>query len=193
MSSKISPSRKYEEYAYVLDFIHHSKSITVKEREGPMVQAIGEGWSTLLEVLAMNKVSFEFGERICIAREGRTKVISVLGRLEYKDLTNDAKNELPMVCEKMVKENEKKYVAYFNELQPVTPRLHALELIPGIGKTLMRQILDEREKKPFESFDDIQKRVGLRDPAKLIAKRLVEEISEEPRITIFVKKSASPP
>ena len=193
MSSKISPSRKYEEYAYVLDFIHHSKSITVKEREGPMVQAIGEGWSTLLEVLAMNKVSFEFGERICIAREGRTKVISVLGRLEYKDLTNNAKNELPVVCEKMVKENEKKYVAYFNELQPVTPRLHALELIPGIGKTLMRQILDGREKKPFESFDDIQKRVGLRDPAKLIAKRLVEEISEEPRITIFVKKSASPP
>ncbi|MCP8314606.1 MAG: DUF655 domain-containing protein, partial [archaeon] len=74
------------------------------------------------------------------------------------------------------------------ELQPVTPRLHALELIPGIGKTLMRQILDEREKKPFESFDDIQERIGLRDPAKLIAKRLVEEISGEPRITIFVKK-----
>jgi putative nucleotide binding protein len=188
MSSKISPSRKYEEYAYVLDFIPHGKSVTVKEREGPMIQAIGEGWSTLLEVLAMNKVSFESGERICIAREGRTKVISVLGRLEYKDLTNNAKNELPVVCEKMVKENEKKYVAYFNELQPVTPRLHALELIPGIGKTLMRQILDEREKKLFESFDDIQKRVGLRDPAKLIAKRLVEEISGEPRITIFVKK-----
>jgi len=188
MSSKISPSRKYEEYAYVLDFIPHGKSITVKEREGPMVQAIGEGWLTLLEVLAMNRVSFEVGERICIAREGRTKVISVLGRLEYKDLTNDAKNELPTVCEKIVRDNEKKYVAYFNELQPVTPRLHALELIPGIGKTLMRQILDEREKKPFESFDDIQERVGLRDPARLIAKRLVEEISGEPRITIFVKK-----
>jgi len=188
MSSKISPSRKYEEYAYVLDFIPHRKSLTVKEREGPMVQAIGEGWLTLLEILAMNKVSFEPGERICIAREGRTKVISVLGRLEYKDLTNDAKNELPTICEKMVKENEKKYVVYFNELQPVTPRLHALELIPGIGKTLMRQILDEREKKPFESFDNIQKRVRLRDPAKLIAKRLLEEISEEPRIAIFVKK-----
>ncbi|MCP8308339.1 MAG: DUF655 domain-containing protein [archaeon] len=188
MSSKISPPKKYEEYAYVLDFIPHGKSLTVKEREGPLVQAIGGEWLTLLEVLAMNRVSFEVEEKICIAREGRTKVISVLGRLEYKNLTNDAKNELPTVCEKIVKENEKKYVAYFNELQPVTPRLHALELIPGIGKTLMRQILDEREKKPFESFDDIQKRIGLRDPAKLIAKRLVEELSEEPRITIFVKK-----
>jgi len=188
MSRKINPPRKYEEYAYVLDFIPHSKSSVIKEREGPMVQAIGGEWLTLLEVLAMNKVRFEVGEKICIAREGRTKVISVLGRLEYKDLTNDAKNELPTVCEKIVRDNEKKYVAYFNELQPVTPRLHALELIPGIGKTLMRQILDEREKKLFESFDDIQKRIGLRDPAKLIAKRLVEEISGEPRITIFVKK-----
>ncbi|MGQ9469520.1 MAG: DUF655 domain-containing protein [Nitrososphaerales archaeon] len=188
MLSKISPPRRYEEYAYVLEFIPYGKSLSVKEREGPIVQAIGEEWLTLLEILAMNRVSFEVGERVCIAREGRTKVISVLGRLEYKDLTNDAKNELPIVCEKIVKNNEKKYVAYFNELQPVTPRLHALELIPGIGKTLMRQILDEREKKPFESFDEIQKRVGLRDPAKLIAKRLVEEITGEPRIAIFVKK-----
>ncbi len=188
MSNKIGPSRKYEEYAYVLDFIPHGKSFVIKEREGPIVQAIGEEWLTLLEILAMNRVTFEVGERICIAREGRTKVISVLGRLEYKDLTNNAKNELPIVCEKIVRENEKKYVTYFNELQPVTPRLHALELIPGIGKTLMRQILEEREKKPFESFDDIQKRVGLKDPVKLIAKRLVEEISEAPRITVFVKK-----
>jgi putative nucleotide binding protein len=188
MSSKTNPQRRYEEYAYVLDFIPHGKSFTVREREGPLVQAIGEEWLTLLEILAMNRATFVVGERICIAREGRTKVVSVLGKLEYKDLTNEAKNELPAVCEKMVRENEKKYVAYFNELQPVTPRLHALELIPGIGKTFMRQILNVREKKPFESFDDIQSRIGFRDPAKQIAKRLVDEISGSARITIFVRK-----
>ncbi|MGQ9718240.1 MAG: DUF655 domain-containing protein [Nitrososphaerales archaeon] len=188
MSSKTNPLRRYEEYAYVLDFIPHGKSLTVREREGPLVQAMGEEWLTLLEILAMNRMTFEVGERICIAREGRTKVVSVLGKLEYKDLTNEAKNELPVVCEKMVRENERKYVAYFNELQPVTPRLHALELIPGIGKTFMRQILDGREKKPFESFDDIQSRIGFRDPAKQIAKRLIDEISGSARITIFVRK-----
>ena len=87
-----------------------------------------------------------------------------------------------------MKGNEARYVAYFNELQPLTPRLHGLELIPGIGKTFMKTIVDLREKQPFTSFEDIQKRVGLREPAKLVAKRITEEISGDSRINIFVKK-----
>ncbi|MCS7116021.1 MAG: DUF655 domain-containing protein [Nitrososphaerota archaeon] len=180
------PQKKYEEYAYVLDFIPRGKSIVIKGREGPLVQAIGSEWLTLLEILAMRNVNFEVGERLCIGREGRTKVISVLGKLTYNDLTIEAKQELPNVVEKIVRENEARFVKYFNELQPITPRLHALELIPGIGKTIMRAILDEREKKPFQSFEDIEKRVGLKDPAKLLAKRIVEEISGSPRVIIFV-------
>ena len=87
----------------------------------------------------------------------------------------------------MILENEKKYVSYFNELQPLTPRLHALELIPGIGKTFMKQIVNQREKKPFESFVDLEKRTGIRDPAKLLARRIVEELSGGSRINIFVR------
>jgi putative nucleotide binding protein len=90
--------------------------------------------------------------------------------------------------EKLVKENEPKYVTAFNDLQPLTPRLHGLELIPGIGKTFMKEILEMREKHPFESFDDIQERVRLRDPAKMIAKRIVEELAGDTRVSIFVKK-----
>ncbi|MEM1524661.1 MAG: DUF655 domain-containing protein [Nitrososphaerales archaeon] len=185
MSNK-KTQKKYEEYAYVLDFIPRGKSVVIKGREGPLIQAIGSEWLTLLEILAMRNVSFEVGERVYIGREGRTKVISVLGKLTYNDLTIEAKQELPNVIEKIIRDHESKYVAYFNELQPLTPRLHALELIPGVGKTTMREILAEREKKPFESFEDIEKRVGLKDPAKLLAKRIVEEISGSPRISIFI-------
>jgi putative nucleotide binding protein len=188
MTNELVTPKKYEEHAYVLDFMPHGKSILIKGREGSIIQAIGKEWLTLLEVLALNNTSFEIGEPICIAKEGRTKVISVLGRIRYEDLTNDAKNDIPGVIEKIVLDNEKKYVIYFNELQPVTPRLHALELIPGIGKTFMMQILQEREKRSFESFEDLQKRVGLRDPAKSIAKRIIEEITGELRINLFIKK-----
>lgn len=180
--------KKYEEYAYVLDAIPSGKSITIKGREGPIVQAIGEDRLILLELLAMENKTFEIGEKVKIGREGRDKIISVLGRLRYEDLTIDAKNSLPQVVEIIVKQNEKRFVNYFNELQPVTPRLHSLELIPGIGKTFTKEILASREKQPFTSFDDIQQRVGLREPAKLIARRIVQEISENPRITLFVKR-----
>lgn len=183
------PSEKrYEEFAYVLDFLRRGRSSIIRGREGPIVQALGEERLTLLELLAAENEDFETGEKLRIGREGRAKILSVFGKLPYEDLSSEAKAQLVGVCEMVVKNNEARYVAYFNELQPLTPRLHGLELIPGIGKTFMKTILELREKQPFTSFDDIQGRVGLREPAKLVAKRIAEELSGASRVNIFVKK-----
>ena len=184
----MSADKKYEEFARVLDFLQRGKSEVIKGREGPMVEVIGEERLTLLELLAMENQDFDLAERVKIGKEGREKVVSVLGKLAYDELTPEAKASLPGVVESIVKGNEAKYVVYFNELQPLTPRLHGLELIPGIGKTFMKEILEMREKQPFVSFSDVQDRVGLKDPAKMIAKRIVEELAGESHITIFVKK-----
>jgi putative nucleotide binding protein len=181
-------SRKYEEYAYVLDFLQRGKSTTVRGREGIIIQAIGEERLTLLELLGIQNMNFEVGERVYIGRDGRDKVTSVLGRLEYNDISQSAKNELTNIVENIVIRNEKRFISYVNMAQPITPRIHALELIPGIGKTYMMTIIKERDKKKFESFIDIQDRVGLRDPAKLIAKRIIDEISGEVRMNLFVRK-----
>ena len=183
------PSEKrYEEFAYVLDFVPRGKSAIIKGREGPIVQALGEERLTLLELLAAENQDFETGEKLRIGREGRAKILSVFGKLAYEDLTSEARSQLLAVCEVIVKNNEARYVAYFNELQPLTPRLHGLELIPGIGKTFMKTIIDTRGRQPFTSFDDIQDRVGLREPAKLVAKRIAEELTGASRVNILVKK-----
>jgi putative nucleotide binding protein len=184
----LSAEKKYEEYAYVLDFSPRGKSAVIKGREGPIVQAIGEDRLTLLELLAVENQNFEPGERVRIGKEGREKIVSVLGKLSFEELTPESKSSLLTVVEKIVKSNESKYVAYFNELQPLTPRLHGLELIPGIGKTFMKQIVDGRERQPFKSFEEIQQRVGLREPAKLLARRIVEELSGGSRINLFIRK-----
>jgi putative nucleotide binding protein len=52
----------------------------------------------------------------------------------------------------------------------------------------MMAIIKGREAKKFESFQDIQDRIGLKDPAKLIAKRIVEEITGEARMNLFVRR-----
>ena len=183
-----SQARKYEEYAYVLDFTPRGKSITVRGREGVIIQAIGEERLTLLELLGIPNASVEIGERLYIGRETREKVSSVLGRLEYNDISQSAKNELANIIEKVVVANEKRFVNYINNAQPITPRIHALKLIPGIGKTYMMTIIKERDKKKFENFSDLQNRVGLRDPAKLVAKRILEEIMGQARMNLFVRK-----
>lgn len=182
------PPRKYEEYAYVLDFNARGKSTTVRGREGIIVTAIGEERLTLLEVLGVPNSAFEVGEKIYIGKEGRTKVLSVLGKMEYEKISDSAKSELPAVVEKIVSANEKRFVGYLNNAQPLTPRIHALELIPGIGKTYMKTMLEEREKKKFESFAELQERIGLKEPIKHITERILEEVTGETRMNLFVKR-----
>ena len=180
--------RKYEEYVYVLDSEAHGKSTTVRGRSGIIVTAIGEEKLTLLEILGIENTEFEIGERLYIGKEGRTKIQSVLGKMYYEKISESAKNEIPGIVELIVRKNEKNYVDYINNAQPLTPRIHALELIPGIGKTYLNVMLEEREKKQFESFSDIEKRVHLKEPITHISKRILEEISGETRINIFVKR-----
>lgn len=183
-----SPPRKYEEYAYVLDYNSRGKSSTVRGREGIIVTAIGEDRLTLLEVLGIPNSTFEIGEKIYIGKEGRTKVLSVLGKMEYDKISSSAQSELEIVIETIVTTNESKFVLYLNNAQPLTPRIHALELIPGIGKTYMKSMLEEREKKKFESYQDLQERVGFKEPIKHISERILDEITGESRMNLFVKR-----
>ena len=79
--------RKYEEYAYVLDFKSRAKSTTVRGRTGIIVIAIGEERLTLLEILGIENSTFDIGERIYIGKEGRTKVQSVLGKIDSNKIS----------------------------------------------------------------------------------------------------------
>lgn len=182
------PPRKYEEYAFVLDFNSRGKSSTVRGRDGIIITAIGEDRLTLLEVLGVPNSTFEIGEKIYIGKEGRTKVLSVLGKLDYEKISSSAQSELETTVETIVTVNESKFVEYLNKAQPLTPRIHALELIPGIGKTYMKSMLEEREKKIFESYKDLQERVGFKDPVKHISERIMDEITGQSRMNLFVKR-----
>jgi putative nucleotide binding protein len=183
-----SPPRKYEEYAFVLDFDTRGKSSTVRGRDGIIVTAIGEDHLTLLEVLGIPNSIFEVGEKIFIGKEGRTKILSVLGKMDYDKISSSAQSELETVVENIVTINESKFVDYLNKAQPLTPRIHALELIPGIGKTYMKIMLEEREEKQFESYQDLQERVGFKEPVKHISERIMDEITGQSRMNLFVKR-----
>ena len=52
----------------------------------------------------------------------------------------------------------------------------------------MKTMLEEREKKAFESYADLQERVGFKEPIKHISERIMDEITGESRMNLFVKK-----
>tara|TARA_Y100000590_G_scaffold92140_1_gene104109 strand:+ start:1662 stop:2228 length:567 start_codon:yes stop_codon:yes gene_type:complete len=181
-------SRKFEEYAYVLDFSNKGSSKTIRGRKGVIVTAIGEERLTILEILGLEETDFEIGEKIYIGKEGRTKVQSVLGKLDYQQINDSAQSELNNVVSTIVTNNESRFINYINNAQPLTPRKHSLELIPGIGKTYLKLIIDEINKKKFENFEDLETRAGIKEPVSHLTKRILEEISGETQFRLFVKK-----
>jgi putative nucleotide binding protein len=52
----------------------------------------------------------------------------------------------------------------------------------------MKMMLEEREKKKFESYQDLEERIGFKEPVKHISERILDEITGESRMNLFVKK-----
>lgn len=178
----------YEEYAYVLDYLPHGRtSERSRHLAVPTVQIIGEQHFTLLEAELKIGTAVVVPERIYIGRERREKVDRIISRISYEQLTANAKAELVPLVEELVKTHEKRFVDFFNNSQPVTPRMHSLELLPGIGKKSMWTIVNLREKKPFTAYKDIQDRTGITDIPRILSKRVMEELSAESKYRLFTR------
>ncbi len=181
--------KKYEEYAYVLEFLPHGRpgAPRTSHSTSGVVQLLGEEYFTLLEASPLPGVEYTIRDRIFVGKGDRAKVGHILGRIRYEELYSAGRDELQAAVELVVKNNEGRFIGFINDSQSLTTRMHSLELIPGIGKRLMFQILDLRERFPFESFTDLKERANLPDPVKLIARRVIKELSEDQKYYIFTR------
>ena len=174
-----------EEYAIVLEYLPNGYPLERKMM--PVAQAIGELNLTLLELVPRRGVSLEIGERVYIGDGKRDKIYYILGRLPREKLTESAKSSLQEFVKRVVKERESKFLEFFNKSEAINKRMHQIELLPGLGKKHMQEILKQRKEKLFESFDDMKKRIqNLPDPEKAIEKRIIKELTSVERYNLFV-------
>ncbi len=167
-----------EDYVYILDYLAMGKPGYRKEA---IAYGIGEDQFTLLELLPKRNILLTMGERVYVGKDKdkRHKIAKVKGRVNYEELSAAAHGELVYVIVDIIKNNEEKFVTFYNECPAISTRYHALELIPGLGKKTMHEIVEERRKQSFKSFDDISARIKhLTHPEKLIARRIEEELMD---------------
>ena len=172
---------KREEIARVLDYLPYGRTPDSRTyQKQPLVQAVGETNFVLMEMTPKEGVVPVAGARVYIGGGSRDVIDHVNRRIDYSELSNSAKLELPFVIQTVVLEDELRFMRYFNDAGPITTRMHALELLPGIGKKLMWSVHNERKKGSFKSFADLVERVkGLHNPEKLIAKRIEDELMDD--------------
>ena len=60
-------------------------------------------------------------------------------------------------------------------------------MIPGVGKTYLKIMLEQIARKKFTDYKDLEDRAGLKEPVKHLTKRIMEEITGQTQFHLFVK------
>jgi putative nucleotide binding protein len=176
-----------EENAIILEYLPNGYPLEKKMM--PIAQAIGEKTLVLLELVPRRGVELKIGEKVYIGEGKRDKIYYILGRLHREKLTETAKEQLGEFIKQIVKEREKEFVEFFNKSDAINKRIHQIEMLPGLGKKHMQEILKQRNEKEFESFQDMKKRIqNLPDPEKAVEKRIFHELTNIERYNLFTNK-----
>lgn len=177
-----------EDYAYIIDIPPQTRG----GRYENLCYAVGDKDFKLFELIYKDKATVQFEERVYIGKDPalRTKIDHVKRRVKYNDLTGAAQAELEFAVTDAVKADEPRFINFFNKSTSISLKKHMLEELPGLGKKGMKAILEEREKKPFESFQDLATRVPtIKNPEKLIVNRILDEITDDDKKRyLFVEK-----
>jgi putative nucleotide binding protein len=178
-----------QETAVVLDFLAHGRTDDDRPQyqKEPLAYVIDTETFFLYELIVEDDSGISIGDSLDI---DEMDDIVRRNRIEYEDLPGGASSELDYAIEEIVEDNEQHFVDYYNNAQPITLRLHQLNLLPGIGEKLRNDILDERKRKPFEDFEDVEDRIdGLHDPKEVLVERIFEELKEDDlKYQLFVRE-----
>ncbi|AEN05542.1 DUF655 domain-containing protein [Halolamina sp.] len=175
-----------EEYAVVLDHLPYGRpdDDRPQHQKPEIAYAVGEGRFDLFELTLTDDADVSIGDRLVVAPEADRDVVSRYREIGYEDLSRGAEQELDYVVEEIIDRHEQRFLDYFNDAQPLTLRLHQLNILPGIGEKLRNDILDSRKYDgPFERFEELEERIsGLHDPKGTVVDRILEELREEEEI-----------
>ena len=157
-----------ENYALVLG------QIITKDNKNT-ANVVGTERFTLLHIELKEGVEVKPQDKILLSKYSE-EVEKINYRISYDNLSNAEKEELNKAIHRIILDDEDKYVHFFNRQSKDRMQLHFLD---GISRKAGTKIVSEREKKDFESFEDIDKRVSfIDDSEELIFKRVFYELTE---------------
>ncbi|UYP46654.1 hypothetical protein NEF87_002939 [Candidatus Lokiarchaeum ossiferum] len=176
---------------YLLDILQHGGVDKAGHSWNPICQVMEVPSFNLYEVSLNKQKIQELKLQQKIQVTGRED--SPLGRpnkkLKYDQLTHASLQTIGLVLEQYVLENEERFIKFINNVGPITIKRHYLEVLPGVGKKLMNEILENRHRKLFENFEELHTRVPGFKPKEVFVKRIIEELEdEELKHYLFVKR-----
>ncbi len=186
--SKRRHSPKFlEEEAVVIDFRPeglYGEPLSDNHPSHPLAYMVGTKYFILFAAIFRQGIELKRLDHVPL--QGNRDLIA-LKRKRFSDLPVAVQQDLENVIVHIVESNPEPYIEFFNKSGLATSQKHQLQLLHGIGPKRLELILTERAKSPFTDFEDIKKRTHLANPIQLVAKRIIEEISEPQKFYLFAK------
>ena len=122
----MSKTNNLEDFAIILDYLPYGylKSKNNKFKNKPIAQAIGTKHLTLFELAPKKRVDLKIQEEVYIGSGKRNKIYRILGKIDAENLTSVSRHQINHVILNHVKDNEQKYVEFFNTSGGLTLTLH---------------------------------------------------------------------
>ena len=161
----------------ILDYLAHGREgdESPQYRKSQLLQVIKEDGFVLCEIVLKQGPLGVIGDSMNV--DDHPDCIEYTRKIEYSDLSVGAKSELEHIIREIIQNNSQKFVDFFNNSNPISIRLHQLNLLPGVGGKIRDRILQSRKYSSFESFEDLEDKIdGLYKPHEIILNRVLEEI-----------------
>ena len=118
-----------EDYAYVLDVLPDGRPDSKRRfRREPVVYGLGIEEFKIFDMEPITGAVINIGDRCYIGKdtEERTQIDHVRSRVNFVELTHTAQSELTFVLDEVVKENEEKFIQFYNNAGPISRRYLSL-------------------------------------------------------------------
>ena len=112
-------------------------------------------------------------------------VQEILGFARIRDLSNRASAELPVVIQQIINDSPDVFIQdFFNRAGNLSLKMHAFELLPGVGNKKAMEMVQKRGRAGWENFETLDSDCAI-NASELLAKRFVSEIEDrglQPRL-----------
>ena len=155
-----------ETHLRILDF-------SVRRPVGLDVHAISEPSLYLVRARVIDKAGISGGSRLIIEENK----VGPLSLLRYRDLSTNSEDIILDELIGAIKDNSEIHLGFYNRANNISLKVHAFQLLPGIGKSKAQKMVQSRGMAGWMEFSEVDEACEI-DSVRLLAERYLIEIED---------------
>tara|TARA_B100000929_G_scaffold135543_1_gene107310 strand:- start:2667 stop:3239 length:573 start_codon:yes stop_codon:yes gene_type:complete len=167
----------------------HLRILDIQERRpfGHEVHCLSEPSMHLVRARVNDQGDMSSGSKIEVDSDN----LGPLSEVRHRDLSPSANGELTKATMGVISEDSEKHLGFYNRANNLSLKMHAFQLLPGIGNAKALQMVQIRGIAGWSNFEEVDEACGI-NSVRLLAERYVKEMedaTQSPRLLDLLVRS----